>query len=136
CYYRRLALTEQTVQTTPLSSPQYLLVEETLRRRRQGYASQIPIDFSEGPPLNQCQIPNQEIINFVLPSYVRYIADRNKKFGSKAGEPERPIDFIRVYRVTHMITAPDQFAGIGDTPGIDLMDPTTYKPYYQGKFNS
>src|SRR5262249_42364336 len=48
CFYRRLSLTEQAVQTTPLSSPQYFpLVQAKLTERRQNYAGEIPIDFSE-----------------------------------------------------------------------------------------
>jgi hypothetical protein len=117
------------VRTTALSNMQYFpLVQAKLSERRQNYAGEIPIDFNEGAMLNQCQIPDQEIIMHVLPSYVRYIAGRYDR-------ADRPIASIRVYRVTHNITMPVQFVGTGSSSGTDLMDPTTYKPYYQGQFN-
>ncbi len=126
-YYRRLSLTENVVQATPLA--QYPpVVQESLLTRRNTVRS-IPLDFSDGAAATQCMIPNQSVIKNLIPSFVRYIAGQNQR-------PDRQVASVRVYRVTHMITPPDQFVGAGDSKvGTDLNDFTTYKPYYQGQFD-
>jgi hypothetical protein len=106
-------------------------VQMALQARRQNNAPNIPLDLREWPLPVQCRIPNQEIIAIILPAYVRYIARQNEG-------AERPVESIRVYRVMHMITAPDPFVGgtaSGQKIGTELKDPTTYLPYYLGRFN-
>jgi hypothetical protein len=41
-----------------------------------------------------------------------------------------PIKSVKVYRVVHMIVAPEQLA-----QGLDSEDPTNFTPYYQGEFD-
>jgi len=126
-YYRRLSLTEYVAHSTPITAlPKDY--RETLEKRRNSFAA-IPLsplfDLSY-----QCRVPDPNIRLFLLPAYVRRMAEENQR-------PDRKIASILVYVVMHSITDPDAFIG----PLIDgqripkrLNEPTTLLPYFMGEF--
>jgi hypothetical protein len=123
-YYRRLSITMN------LESSEPSVVSEDMRRRRivmtQGDDG-IPIHNEVVPLDSQYRLPQMNIREFVLPSYVQHIA--NLKI---LRHPEGvPITSIRVYLVTHNIMT--QVALEND---ISPYDPITYMPYYFGEYDT
>ena len=130
-YYRRLSLTEQVVAQNESVTPN---VVAELNRRRQTVIEKYPPDPKEGLT-GQLQIPRPDIVEFIFPAYVKHIAAQ-----PQYKIPDRPIESIRVYRVTHKIIPPDILVGDPDSEsnkyGTDLNDPTTYLPFYMGQYDA
>jgi hypothetical protein len=118
-YYRLLSITEATNLPTP---PLMLGPGEFKAAARRRQQAGIPFD-PETPDAAQYQQPIDHVRKFILPSYARYAARVYAKEGAE-------VTGVRIYRVTHIILLPTHFAD-----GISPYDPTTYRPYYQGKFD-
>lgn len=113
-FFRRLSITESVNQNysfPPGDAP--------LQRRRQFHGT-IPLhpDFAEG---GQYLLP-QEHARRILGSYARHVAG---KYGGADA-----VQSVRVYRVSHEMLTPAQFAD-----GEDPYQPTTYYPYFMGKYD-
>lgn len=139
-YYRRLSLSENVSQTTPFSALP-LNVQLDLRQRRLTQTpeanlaprdKQIPLNENEWTIDVQYRLPNDQIQDIYLPSYVRHVARSYQ-------EPERKIAAIKVYRVLHMIVRIDLFVGLevgGKRRPWSAFDPATYLPYFVGEFDA
>jgi hypothetical protein len=68
----------------------------------------------------------QDLAKRLLASYARHVA----RTAPHPDAPDMPVDNVRVYRVTHRLISPGELAA-----GKDPLDPTTYIPYYMGKFD-
>ena len=129
-YYRRLSLTEYASHSTAITEfPLKVLGELQTMRNTQ---ANIPINLAEFNLSLQCRIPNPEVAQFIIPNYVRQIAEKNRR-------AERPIASIMVYCATHAILGPEYL--VGKQPGgrgqpVGFYDPRGYLPYYLGEFNA
>jgi hypothetical protein len=121
-YYRRLALTEQTNQLIP---PNQVIVTPPSRNGAHGPNGEPIPGHPELPANLQYRPPNDQTRYYVIPSFVRHVAD-----AVTDGHPER-VAGIRLYRVEHRILGPQELL-----QHIDPYDPTRYSPYYQGEFDA
>jgi len=130
-YYRRLSLTEQVAHFTPLTQYPTPIVT-AMSNKRAAVASVVPLDMNEWPMPVQCRIPTHDATEYILPSYVRFLARDN-------ATADRPIRAIKAYWVMHSITAPENFITMkykGEELGVDMNNPITYLPYYLGEFDA
>ena len=123
-YYRRVAMNESINQLTPTLS----ISNEVLRGRLiAGEVNGIPSPEVIGmhlPGLPQYRVP-ADTSKQLLQSYARFIALQYAHADAKAD-----VAGVKVYRVTHAILSPGDFA-----EGRDPLDPTLFFPYYQGEFD-
>jgi hypothetical protein len=83
---------------------------------------QVPVDVL---PINQYGEP-MEHARRLIASYARHIA----RTSPHPEDPKVPVSYVRVYQVIHTLITPRQFS-----EGRDLLDPTTYMPFYMGKYD-
>jgi hypothetical protein len=125
-YYRRLSLTMQ-LENRALAS----YVTDEMKRARL-LASQgdngIPIHPEFVPIETQYRLPADSVRDFVLPSYVRHVANLPE---TQHDDGRTKIDTIRVYLAEHRILRP-----LNMQMGMEPYDPTTYYPYYMGEFST
>jgi len=126
-YYRRLSITENATHLEFGLLPYHQL---ELQQRRT-LEKEIPITTYPADPV-QFRWPSQNVQTFILPSYVRHIAQQYRR-------DDRKIAGIKVYRVQHQIVSPerfvDKFADNKWRTGEDPYSPTLYFPYYMGEFD-
>jgi hypothetical protein len=122
-YYRRLSLTMRVEDFQPAA------VTDDMKRARylrsQGNNG-IPVDPERLPLENQYILPSDNVREFIVPSYVRHLANL-KEMQHPDG---LPIETIRVYRVIHRILSPQLLQQYGP------FDPATYQPFYLGEFDT
>ncbi len=123
-YYRRLSITMNLEQTDPT------VVTEDMKRRRLLMAqgeNGIPIHPELLPLESQYRLPQPNVRDFVLPSYVQYIANLNI-----LRPPEgQTMQSIRVYLVVHDIMKQKALED-----GLSPYDPVTYIPFYFGEYDT
>jgi hypothetical protein len=128
-YQRRISLAGLAAQAVqpldPQRAPQIALrhEKENLARMRAGrliiprYPDMQIAEYQYAEPAN--------FVKLVISSYVRHVAYKFQK-----AHPEATIRNIKVYRIIHFFLTPSDFSH-----GKDPCDPTTYTPYFWGKFN-
>ncbi len=122
-YYRRLSLTMRIEDSQPTPVTDHMMRARYMRSLGD---HGIPIDPEHFPLETQYILPTDAIREFYLPSYIRHVA-RMKEMQHPDG---LEIDTIRVYRVIHRILLPQILMTKGP------YDPTTYEPFYLGKFDT
>jgi hypothetical protein len=120
-YQRRLSLTESINQLLPTNS----VPPEIKERRLEAHARGIAVHPGLVETL-QYRVPNA-YSKRMLESYTRYIALTTPHPDNKAMK----VTGVRVYRVIHDILLPKDLVG-----GTDPTKLTTYRPYYQGEYDS
>jgi hypothetical protein len=127
-YQRRLAISENVAQTTlDVFSP--TAEKNEIHYRRAQVASglwpnypRIPYAPPEVEPLQfQYRIPSQSITSYILPSYVRHVAEHNRT------AEQVPVK-IRVYRLEHRIIRQQYLLNNGP------FEPATYRCYFLGDY--
>ncbi len=102
--------------------------ETILMRRKLGvtlpYSQPIQL-VRDDPEINQYAEP-QETARRLLASYARHIA----RTSPHPEHPEVPVQYVRVYRVIHILISPREF-----NEGKNPTDETTYAPFYMGKYD-
>ncbi len=121
-YYRRLSLTEMASQTVPaLMTTQNLETEDVKARRLAVFSMPDPSRCNE--PVNmQYRIPQPHLYRYLIPSYIRHMAQAYSA-------PDSKVIGIKLYRVEHRIITSTAFV-----KGLSPYHPTTYKPYYFGEY--
>jgi hypothetical protein len=122
-YYRRLSLTQQLESYRPVPA----MPQEILRRRDvRSYGEDGIRWHPEIPREGQYRPPAEQIQSFLLPSYVRHVAEL-----PEVRHPDGlPIYSIKVYRVEHQILMPHQLKFAG------FYDPQTFLPFFQGEYDA
>lgn len=122
-YYRRLSLTMR------MEDKGAGIVTDEMKRARLAMAqgkNGIPIHPEYIPLETQYHLPADAVRDFVLPSYVRHVANHP---ANQHDDGVTPIDTIKVYLVQHEILTPHKMQ-----MGLKPYDPITYKPFYFGEF--
>ncbi|MCX7666723.1 MAG: hypothetical protein N2112_14400 [Gemmataceae bacterium] len=154
-YVRRLAYTEQAIQThTGISYSESALRAVTERRdnasKQRGYTAEgSPIPMAQlANPQQQFLIPMDHVRWQLLPSYARFLANKYAVEGKR-------VKSVKIYRATHRILSMQEYhgypKGMGVTAGrggyvtspttdelvrTDPFDPTTFNVHFMGEFDS
>jgi hypothetical protein len=118
-YQRFLALAESTnspVQHVPFTQDNPIYQ----RRWYGGLAHSPPIPLPTDVSADQQYVEPSELAKKLISSYARHVARSERK----------PVQSVRVYRITHAIIQPAQLAA-----GYGPLAETFYVPYYLGKFD-
>lgn len=110
--------------------------KEIMARRQLGAKMYQFIDPNDGRPAplkvlsestwgNQYSEP-QEMARRLLASYARHIAHT----APDPNDPDNLVKAVRIYRVIHTLISPRELH-----EGKDVLDPTTFMPYYMGKYD-
>jgi hypothetical protein len=129
-YYRRLSLTENTsqfgTQIPDWEEHQQVVVRRNVATRdipRAGRSDEF-----------ERNLPNEIVINHLLPSYARH-------FASMHADPSKKLKSVRIYRTLHQLPTLNEFRGYDPVYGrsIDPIGPYShrlYLPFFQGEFNA
>jgi len=115
-FYRRLSITESANQNDTTGPSTQIANRRMLR-------TDIPILNSNELPLSAQYRQPQELTRRWVASYARHVAEL---YGGKD-----QVRGVKVYRVSHQMLTPQQFA-----EGNDPFDPATYYPYFLGEFDA
>jgi hypothetical protein len=130
-YQRILSVTENANQMFPQPPPTLALMYANRFAAGNLYYPPIKVapwdpQTSDGtPPAFQYREPNM-ISKKTIESYARHVG---MTYHSDA-HPDVPVKSVKIYRVVHMIVAPEQLAH-----DLDSDDPTNFTPYFQGEFD-
>jgi hypothetical protein len=90
------------------------------------------------PPAAQYQLPNSEILRYILPSYASHVILENTPDKETAGKTT-----VKVYRLEHRPLPVEEFVPAGEYKRRLPQDfrpgpyyPPTYRPFFQGEFNA
>jgi hypothetical protein len=124
-YQRLLALAESASQDAPQVNEQVLYQLRAERERNAHIPGGIPMH--PNLPTNVQFRQPQILAQWLMRAYTRHMAHTYPHWD---GDPDDPIESIRLYRVTHQIIGPKEL-GQGYSPLYKGL----YMPYYQGKFS-
>jgi hypothetical protein len=121
-YQRRLALTESVNQIMP--SPPML---GPIGYQREKAIPIYGIPIHPEIPVNLQYQQLQPFARMIIASYAQYVA---RHYPSEV-DPTLKVKHVKAYRVIHGIAQPGELVH-----GLDPLDPTYYRAYYEGKFNT
>jgi hypothetical protein len=124
-YYRRLSLTEQVSNATPLVTQTEERKEIEARRLQvaQGLNPKIPaIPLDPNENLSY-RMPRPDTTRYLVPSYAAHLLNRYTTGG-------RVAKTVKIYRLEHTQLSAAQFVALK----VDPHHPTGFKPFYLGEF--
>jgi hypothetical protein len=123
-YTRRLSLAESTNQPS-IPLPEDVLNRLAQRRVNAGQIRRIPT-HPDLPLGAQFREPNQ-FSKYWMGAYARHVACTYPH----EEKPHLKVTGVKIYRVVHRLPDPQEL-----TAGLDIYDPATYWPFYQGDYDA
>ena len=129
-YYRRLSITEQLARGTPGLRSATFEAREMVARRQLALAA-IPKHPTD-PEEIQFQLPQPDVVRFVLPSYASHVILESTPDAATALKTT-----VKVYRMQHNTMSVDDFTNWRKRANANTSPyhPTTYRPFFLGEYD-